>query len=139
PFSVQLLATTTQSCAGFDITALIGAQDNGSTKSLTATGLTTDNNGGATQSFNIRMFHTFAVTDNNTSLSGVQTTGGLLFTGYFKRNGVSSTLASGSTTTLRYTGTCLPSGTAALFPGPNGTKVTSFAATKTVPSTGVAL
>src|SRR4030095_14697864 len=45
PFSVQLLATTAQSCAGFDITALIGAQDNGSTKSLTATGLTIDNNG----------------------------------------------------------------------------------------------
>jgi hypothetical protein len=85
------------------------------------------------------MSHTFAVSDNNTTLAGVQTTGGLLFTGYFKRNGVSSTLASGSTTTLRYQGTCLPSGQAATFPGPNGTKVTSFTATKTVPSTGVGL
>jgi hypothetical protein len=139
PFSVQLTAATnTLNCAGFDITALIGAVDNGSTKTLTATGITIDNNGGATRSFSIKMSHTFAVTDNNTTLAGLQTTGGLLFTGYFKRNGVSSTLASGSTTTLRYEGTCLPSGQAATFPGPNGTKVTSFSATKTV-GTGVAL
>jgi hypothetical protein len=140
PFSVQLTAATnTLNCTGFDITALMGAVDNGSTKTLTATGITIDNNGGATRSFSIKMSHTFSVTDNNATLAGVQTTGGLLFTGYFKRNGVSSTLASGSTTTLRYEGTCLPGGQAATFPGPNGTKVTSFTATKTVPSTGVAL
>jgi hypothetical protein len=147
PFSVQLggLTNNTAGCTGFAITALIGAQDNGSTKSMTATGITIDNKSNTgPQSFSIRMIQRFAVTDNRTDLTGLQTTGGLLFTGYFKRNGLSSVLASSSTTTISYQGTCLPSatatsGTAALFPGPNGAKVTSFSQTKTVPTAGVAL